>query len=206
MSGTHDPGEFLARNYEFIRKNVFKLNNKLNANLPEEELEDIIGDIAEKILKGAMDGFQGLSKDTTYLYSIIRSKFIDHLRKYNRLPGASYDENPSDEEEDTRHSSQASSYSPDLEAHVLRQEVLDEVYGALEQMKPTRRGVALLILEHHLTQKDVCERLKLKPATVSEHWSNAKKEIEQKVRKKFPDITMEDLEINHEKTTTQSIH
>ncbi len=206
MSGTHDPGEFLARNYEYICKVVFKLNSKLNANLPEEELEDIIGDISLKIMKGAMDGFQGLSKDTTYLYSIIKSKFIDHRREYNRRPIESYDENPSDEQENTRHTSHESSYSFDLDAHVLRQEVLDEVQKALNEMKTTRRTIAFLILEKNLSQKEICQRLQMSPATVSEHWNNASREIEQKVRKKFPDITMDDLEITHEKTTTKSIH
>jgi len=165
----------------YVRKLVFKLSQKYSDIVTEDDREDIEQAVWLKICNGAMDNFRGECKVTSYLGYIVTSCVSDHVTGSISHRKESLDLIP-----------ETADCNDDADDRMYIESIIDAVIGEVKTM-PHRNQVIFIMTLKNIQQEIIAEKLDLRQPTISEHWSNIKKQLQQMCRQRFPESEI-DLE------------
>ena len=145
---------------------LFRYGCSLTNN--ETTAYDLLHDALEKFLNNTVDNLPA-NKEDHYIRTIMRNRFLDELRHQKRFPQDDFDDH-----EDSLISMQL----PDPEKIIIDQELLENIWGALN---PLERELLHLWAVDNYTAKEIAEQLDSPRGTVLSRIHRLRKKLESKL-------------------------
>lgn len=140
-------------------------------------MDDALQDAYVRAFRGIAD-FRGDARFSTWMYRIVTTTCIDHLRRATRRP-----EDPIVDDERTTPAGQGG--EPDPAGDTVTRRV--DLRRALDRLSPDHRAALLLVDGEGLSYDDAGDVLGIAPGTVSSRISRARREMRSLLRPSRPD-------------------
>ncbi len=172
---TTDLAAVYREHQQTVSKMVWTAMSKYRDTLKQEDHDDIEQAVWETLAGGALAGFRGECKLTTYLYRVVFSRTADHLETHLKHQCEEPDEaimprNPAESA---------------LEA-VIDSDLLGAAREVFESLTGTQQLVYVLIGIRGINQEEAALKMGLAQSTVSEHWSGIRRRVEQELSRRYP--------------------
>ena len=175
----------------YIRKLTGKFSQKYHGLIDADDREDIVSDVKIEIMKGAFDNFRGKCSEESYLYTIVRYTFIDYLRKKISSKKEIHGGFTSDRAAAENMRAEQRNPGSSQETIIIRKEMEDIIKEEVSSMKPVKRAIYQMKRIDGMVQKEISGSLNRVQSTISEHWNNIMRQLEQALRKKYPDTDID---------------
>ena len=169
--------EEVYREYSvYVKKCVSLLSRKYNWNAGQDDREDIEQYAWEKLFSGALERFRGDCRLGSYIYMVVRSAFIDHMKKFTDTHLVSGD-------------SAVESLTCEDSTHdrMYAEDIKKETERILGNMSAEKQYIFMAVARDGYTQEQVARNLGITQSTVSEHLANVRRILRQELLKKFPE-------------------
>lgn len=105
-----------------------------------------------------------------YLYTLTKNHILNQIRNNNKIIAQNYQE--------------AQMVETSLsEASIEKEETIEKLYNALEQLPKTKKEVCLLKMQEYFSNKEIAEILNISVSTVKTHFAQSKEILKLQLKK-----------------------
>jgi len=177
LDGDKKAERILAERY--LSRVTVSVSYKLEGN-PKEDIEDIIQDVLTAVFS-SLDKLKEKSKFPVWIYRIVHNHCVDYLkrqsRQHERIPL---------ESEHPKEGVELPSEYPLPDELIEREELSQQVRRAILKLPLNYREVIVLRELEGLSYQQIAETLSIEVSTVKSSLYEARKQLQKKLRRIFP--------------------
>ena len=183
---SHTLSDIIEEYHVYIQRLTGRFVSEYSVFLQPEDREDIIQNIYEKLLSGALDGYKGRCSLKSYIFIVARSCFLDYVRNKSftaRSVTGDYTEvqfflsNPVDD---------IFTNPARTVDEMQMEEIMNIIRNSVGGLKDDFRLIFRLVYEDGMSQVDAARMLGLSASTVSQHLAKILRILREELEKTYP--------------------